>query len=128
MAIGNQWASAPVPHEGVPGQLHLRRIEPGMEPKGFSLVALAFLENPCEPSQAQRITATIQAQLESRPTALLVAAHYLKNGKVVWYAYAASRKALDDAFAILGQKFSLYLGVNEDPDWKEYKFMRGLVP
>jgi hypothetical protein len=126
-SIGNEWISGHIVHQGVPSELHVRKLPTGFKADGIPFVALAFLEKECDRATAQEVTKTIQARLESESGALLVAVHFLQNGRVYWYAYAATRETLEGLFAILGEKLPLYLGVNEDIGWNEYKFMRNLL-
>jgi hypothetical protein len=125
--IGNEWLSRRIVHEGAPSELHVRKVPDDCKPKDFPFIALAFLENDCERRKTQEITKMVQTQLESGSKALLVAMHYVRNERVYWYAYAGSKENLQELFADLGEQYPMFLGVNEDAEWKQYQTIRNMV-
>jgi hypothetical protein len=87
------------------------------------LVALAQVDK-VDPAALPQLTDRIQQALEQRGN-LLVLVHRAGD-RVHWYAYGASREAIDAAFQSLKDP-AVHWGINEDPGWVEYDHARSLV-
>ena len=124
-AIGNNWLVRPLTHGGVAGTLHVRQLPSDVARNEFRFVALSQTREPLQPGDISTLTQKVKCALEHSGACLLFLAHEVP-GQVTWYAYAATRKALDDAFASLGDP-SVGWGIEEDKGWLEYEHSRNLV-
>ena len=124
-AIGDNWLVRPLTHDGVAGKLHVRQLPSDVARNEFRFVALSQTREPLEAGDIPTLTRKVQRALEHGGACLLVLAHEVP-GQVTLYAYAATRKALDDAFASLGDA-SVGWGIEEDESWLEYEHSRNLV-
>jgi hypothetical protein len=124
-AIGENWLVRPLTHDGVPGRLHVRQLPATVARRKFKFVALAQTREPVQASDIPALTNKVKTTLERGGSCLLVLAHEV-SGQVTWYAYAATRKALHDAFTTLGDS-SIGWAADEDKDWLEYEHAKNLV-
>jgi hypothetical protein len=124
-AIGESWLVRPLTHDGVEGKLHVRQLPSNVARRSFGFVALSQNEASVQPDQISALTKQVQRALEHDGACLLVLIHEVP-GQVTWYAYAASRGALDKAFAAVKTP-SVRWGINEDKGWLEYEHARSLV-
>ena len=122
-AVGDHWREHPLVHDGVAGTLRVRQLADGAARTALRLVALAQVDR-LEPADLAGLTSRIQKALEQRGN-LLVLVHRAGD-RVHWYAYGASRDAIDAAFQSLKDP-AVHWGINEDPGWVEYDYARSLV-
>jgi hypothetical protein len=122
-AVGDRWHEHPLVHDGVAGTLRVRELGDARVRVALPLVALAQVD-AVAPGALAGLTTRIQAALEQRGN-LLVLVHRAGD-RVHWYAYGASRDAIDAAFRSLGDP-AVHWGINDDPDWVEYDHARSLV-
>ena len=124
-AIGDNWLSRPITHDGVAGTLHVRQIPSDVKRGDFPFVSLAQTEASLSHEAIVAQTNLVQRALEQDGRCLLVLTHEVPSS-VTWYAYASTQEALDAAFASLSDP-SLRWGGGEDKEWLEFEHARGLV-
>lgn len=122
-AMGDRWLEHPLVHDGVAGTLRVRQLPDDGARAALGLVALAQVDK-VDPAALPQLTDRIQQALEQRGN-LLVLVHRAGD-RVHWYAYGASRDAIDAAFQSL-EDAAVHWGINEDADWVEYDHARSLV-
>ncbi|GAA3924021.1 hypothetical protein [Luteimonas lutimaris] len=124
-AIGDHWLAWPLTHDGVSGTLHVRQLPFDLPRQEFPFVALAWMDGAETRGTDSAVFRSLKGVLEKRGSGLIVLVHETP-GRVYWYAYAASAKILDEAFASLDNE-ALHWGINEDRGWPEYDNAKGLV-
>lgn len=122
-AVGNEWREHPLVHDGVAGTLRVRQIPVVEARSALGLVVLAQVDK-VDAASLPDLTHRIQTALEQRGN-LLVLVHRAGD-RVHWYAYGASRDAIDAAFQSLKNP-AVHWGINEDRGWVEYDHARSLV-
>jgi hypothetical protein len=124
-AIGSNWLTRPLTHDGILGTLQVRQLPSSLARRDYRFVALAQIDRELDSSDLSSWNDRVQNALERQGACLLVLIHQA-GANVTWYAYAGSRKALDDAFVSLKDP-AVRWGINEDRDWQEYDHARDLV-
>ena len=124
-AVGDNWVTRPIVHDGIAGTLQVRQLPSSLDRRSLRYVALAQLDQDIGLEDLPDWNGKIQAALEHGGACVLVLIHQA-GARPTWYAYAASRKALDSAFVSLKNP-AVRWGINEDPDWAEYDHARNLV-
>ena len=125
VSVGDNWVTRPLMHDGVAGTLQVRQLPSSLDKRPFKYVALAQLDHELSLEDLRDWNGKIQAALERGGSCLLVLVHQA-GAQPTWYAYAATRKALDGAFVSLRNP-AVRWGINEDPNWEEYDHARNLV-
>ncbi len=124
-SIGENWLVRPLTHDNIPGKLHVRQLPSDVPRNHFPIVALAWTDKAEQTLEADSLSLSVRQTLEREGNCLLVLVHETPD-RLTWYAYAASSKALDGAFASLSNE-KLRWGVNEDRGWLEYEHAKNLV-
>jgi hypothetical protein len=125
-AVGDHWQTRTVEPRGEPETISVRELPSGFERKPYGFVALIRPNAVVLPDEFDRWTTATHYALEAKSAALLAVIHRTQK-QITWYAYAASREALDAAMQELIAVHPVRWATNTDAGWKEHEGAKALV-
>lgn len=124
--MGDRWQTRTVEPRGEPETISVRELPSGFDRRPYGYVALIRPNAVVLPDEFDRWTTAAHYALEKDAAALLAVVHRTPK-QITWYAYAASREALDQAMQGLLEAHPVRWATNTDAGWKEHAGAKALV-